>query len=77
MQAFEEKARLQNTIVALLEHISGELERQNNLPSADAVRGLEEDTAAKGTELEHAQNTQQQLQSVRRLVWLEYSGSHH
>jgi hypothetical protein len=67
--ALEEKRRLQHTIVALLEHISAELERQNNLPSADQVKGLEEDTAAKETELEHAQNTQQHLQSVRRRDW--------
>jgi hypothetical protein len=66
--ALEEKRRLQHTIVALLEHISNELERQNNLPSADQVKGLEEDTAAKETELEHAQNTQQHLQTVTRLV---------
>ena len=55
---------MQSTIVMLLEHISGELERQQNLPSSEQVKGLEEDTAAKGSELEHAQNTQQHLQVV-------------
>lgn len=37
LQAQEEKARMQNTIVALLEHISVELERQQNLPSGVCV----------------------------------------
>jgi len=62
-KAADDKARTQSVIFGLLEHISTEMERQHNLPSAEQVDGMREDAAAKGTELEHAQHTQAALQS--------------
>ena len=72
-KALADKKRAQDTISALLEHISTELDRQHNMPSSEQVDAMRKDAVAKGTELENAQTTHERLQGelLRRKAELE------
>lgn len=62
-KADEEKKRMQETIVALLEHSSKELERQHHLPTAEQAANMATDAEAKATEVENAESTHKRLQA--------------
>lgn len=49
--------------MALLEHVSQEVGRRENLPTHDQVKAMGDDLDFKGNQLERAKNTQDQLQA--------------
>jgi intraflagellar transport protein 74 len=58
-----EQQRVQETVVALLEHISGEVGREGELPSLSETEQLKGELKDKQTELERSQATKERLRS--------------
>ena len=57
-----DQKQIQETIVALLEHISTGLKRENNMPSAGNASEMREDLSFKERQLESSQSTKARLQ---------------
>lgn len=57
-----DQKRIQETIVALLEHISTGLKRENNMPSEGRVNEMREDLSFKERQLESSQSTKARLE---------------
>ena len=63
--AIAQKQEAQERIVALLEHISEGLQRENAMPSRERVRGMRDDLQFKEKQLESAEATKDRLEAER------------
>jgi intraflagellar transport protein 74 len=62
-----EQNRVQNTIVALLEHISEGMDREKNMPTREQAEEMKEEYSDKSRELKAAHMTQERLQEELQL----------
>jgi len=58
----EDQDKTKQMVVALLEHISTDLNRQNNMPTQESVKAMREDLSFKKRQVDASQSTQQRLQ---------------
>jgi len=58
----EDQDKTKQMVVALLEHISCDLSRKNNMPTKESVKAMRDDLSFKKRQVDASQSTQQRLQ---------------